>query len=149
MLNKSEVAYPRLTRLFYINLKLKKGKEWCLTSKVAGKDIELNHKVFSEVLGFDFKIDADQILDKKQLIQSAKLDFFNESSPPKHQHTHSILEAEAKILFTIFTRWIVPKENSKELLSDKVLLWMHMVMYNFQLDLPTIVMEHMLYASTI
>ena len=59
MINKSEVAYPRLTKLFYINLKHKSGKDWCLTSKVAGIDIELNHKVFSEVLGYDFKVDTN------------------------------------------------------------------------------------------
>ena len=92
----------------------------CLTSKVAGIDIELIHKVFSEVLGFEFKVDVDQVLDKKEIIKNAKLEFFNVKNPTKHQLTHTILEAKAKILFTIFMRCLIPKENSKELLSDKV-----------------------------
>ena len=96
MLNKLEVAYHRLTKLFYINLKQKKGKDWCLTSKVAGIDIELNHKIFPEVLGYEFKTNVDQALDKKQIIKSAKLEFFTADTTSKHQLTHSVLEAEAK-----------------------------------------------------
>ena len=62
--------------------------------------------------------------------------------------THNILEVEAKILFTIFMRCLIPKENSKELLSDKVLYLMYLVLHNYDLDLPTMVMEHMLYAAS-
>ena len=148
LINKSEIAYPRLVKLFYINLKLKKGKEFCLTSKAAGVDIELNHEVFSKVLGYDFKVDCDQVVDKKEIIKSAKLEFFNIQNPAKHQLTHSILEVEPKILFTIFMRCLIPKDNSKELLSDKVLYLMYLILHNYDLDLPKMVMEYMHYAAS-
>ena len=87
-------------------------------------------------------------MDKKQILKNAKLEFFISDNPSKQQLTHSILDAEAKILFTIFMRCIIPKENSKELLSDKVLYLMYLVMHSFDIDLPAIVMEHMMYVAS-
>ena len=43
---------------------------------------------------------------------------------------------------------VLPKDNSRELLSDKVLYVMHLIMHGYEVDLPELVMEHMLYSST-
>jgi hypothetical protein len=149
MINRSSVSYPRLTKLFYINLKQKKeSSEWCLESIVAGKKIEINHKTFCDVFGYEFQKEGeDQDLDKRQMLKEAKKEFFIDSTLIKHQFTHSILQAEPKILFYIFMRCIVPRDNSKELITDKVLLMMYAVMHNLHLDIPSIVMEQMLYAA--
>ena len=40
------------------------------------------------------------------------------------------------------------QDNSKELLSDKVLYLMYLVLHNYDLDLPKIVMEYMYYAAS-
>ena len=69
------------------------------------------------------------------MLKEAKKEFFIDSTLVKHQFTHSILEAEPKILFTIFMRCIVPRDNSKELVTDKVLLMMKKDQKELQLHL--------------
>ena len=70
-----------------------------------GKKIVINHQTFCDVFGYEFVKESDsQDLDRKQMLKEAKKEFFIDSSIVKHQFTHSILEAELKILFIIFMR---------------------------------------------
>ena len=88
LINPPKKAYPRLTRLFYVKLNQVPGKEFKITSRVAGIDIELDHEILAEILGCDAECDTDVYPDKRDAIKIAKRNsFYLIYQPLSNSHT--------------------------------------------------------------
>jgi hypothetical protein len=76
VINPGVIRYPRLTRLFYLNLQVVEGDRLVISSRVAGKDIILDHSVFAKVLGCAESYNVDDHPEMKEGLRLARSEFF-------------------------------------------------------------------------
>jgi hypothetical protein len=149
LFNKGNVAYPRFVRLFYLNMtSCYVEGNLMLRTYVAGKEIVLSHDVLAKILGMPVSFRVETHPDRRDCVKMAKEMFLVDGVLDNKQLTHSSLICEAKILFCILMRCLIPRTSSKELLTDKSLGLMYLLSQGFEIDVPTLILEHMLSCSS-
>lgn len=154
VLNPGTVAYPRLTRLFYVNLSAHREKGvLTLKSKIKNRPITLTASSLAIILGVPENVDTKSYPPKNICLTRAQKEFFVRTAPsvassskPKSKQTHNILTLEAKLVFTLLARCVLPRKNSKELITDNLLEILYLLMSGHALDIPNIILTYMLHA---
>uniref|UniRef100_A0A803LEB1 Putative plant transposon protein domain-containing protein n=1 Tax=Chenopodium quinoa TaxID=63459 RepID=A0A803LEB1_CHEQI len=143
----SDVAYPRLTRLFYINMVVKRScGEITLDTLVKGREISLNSSILAQILGTSPDFSRDSHPSRLECVTQAKeQQFLLPNLSSSHQLTHFSLRLEPKILFTYLVRCIVPRTNSRELLTDQTLDILFLLFNGYDLDFPFLILNHMVH----
>lgn len=137
-------AYPRLTRLFYLNMTLVNSSEGLsIESNVKGIKIKLNNQILAEILGVAPVVHDKSYPSRLSCITAARTQFLLPNTPTSKQLTHSSLDLEPKIIFQFLTRTILPRSNSRELLTDQCLEILYLLFNGYPLDLPSIILTYM------
>jgi hypothetical protein len=150
LLNLETVYYPELTRLFYINLKAKNDTDgWSLESVVKGVRISLNSNDFADSLGLPTPVPPAEIHPSKEnciILARAKYLLPEASNNTSKQLTHSSLTLEAKIIFNIIVRCLLPRLNSGSLLTDNAMVLLYRILNGLDPDLANTILSTMAHA---
>lgn len=142
-----DIAYPRLTRLFYINMVVSKsrGGETNIKTLVKGKQIILNPSTLAQILKTTPDLWTDSHPPRQECVSKAREQYLLPDLPQARQLTHSSLKLEPKIIFTYLVRCIVPRITSRELVTDQTLEIIFLLLNGYALDLPNIILNHMVH----
>src|SRR5690349_10287832 len=102
MFNLGNFAFPRLTRLFFVNLTAHREKGiLTLHSQIKGRQITLTASSLAIILGVPEEIDTKSYPSKNVCLAHAQKIFFEKqipsvatSSKPKQKQTHNVLTLE-------------------------------------------------------
>ncbi|GAU36170.1 hypothetical protein TSUD_274480 [Trifolium subterraneum] len=146
-----EIVYPLLVQAFYFNAKVYPEKD-LLTSNI--KDVKLVVDPFvigsligiksegMEVYGNDWydqvKINKEDLKRKMSTEEGAK-----KNAPPS-----SMLKTEYKLLHNMCQHSFFPRTGSKDKVTDLDLLLMYHMAKGSKLNLPYIILQHMIHAAT-
>jgi len=144
LVNPGNISYPRLTRLFYINMVAKRDHgELSLETIVKGKTIIISKTFLATLLKTSLDISTDSHPSRLECVQNAKASLFLHSDPRPKQVTHSVLNLDAKVLHTLLVRCILPRANSRELVTDSSLEIIYLLLHGYAIDLPELILHHM------
>ena len=147
LLNLETVYYPQLTRLFYINLKAKHTDDgWFLESVVKGVRISFSSFDFADFLGLPSPCPPSQENPSKEdciTLARSKYLLPEASTNTSKQLTHSSLTLEAKIIFNIIVRCLLPRLNSGSLLTDNAMILLYRILNGLDLDLANTILGSM------
>ena len=149
LFNHYEIAYPRLVRLFYLNLRAHTVDGLLqLKSIVLGKEVVLSHEFLSEAIGCSSSVILGDSPGLSKIMDIAQQKYFRVSvTNTKKQLTQSVLKLEPRLVFYLLQRCVVPKCHSRELLTIRSLELMHKIISDQRLDVPNLIMRHMLYCT--
>lgn len=153
LLHLGTTAFPRLTRLFFVNLTAHREKGiLTLHSQIKGRKITLSASSLAIILGLPEEIDTKSHPSKSVCLAHAQKEFFEKStssaetsSKPKSKHTHNVLTLEAKLVFTLLARCIMPRKHSRELITDNLLEVLDLILTGHVIDVPNLILSYMLH----
>ncbi|GAU35430.1 hypothetical protein TSUD_375200 [Trifolium subterraneum] len=146
-----KIVYPLLVQAFYYNAKVYPDRD-LLTSNI--KDVELVVRPFVigdligikseglEVYGNDW---YDQVKVNKE---DLKKEMFTEEGAKKNAPPSSMIKTEYKLLHNMCQHSFFPRTGSKDKVTDLDLLLMYHMAKGIKLNLPYIILHHMIYAAT-
>ncbi|GAU32747.1 hypothetical protein TSUD_323150 [Trifolium subterraneum] len=146
-----ETVYPLLVQTFYFNVQVFPEKD-LITSNIKDVEIVVDPYVIGSVIGIKseglevYRNDwYDQVkINKEEL----KKKMFTEEGAKKNAPPSSMLKTEYKFLHNMCQHSFFPCTGSKDKVTDLDLLMMYHMAKEVKLNLPYIILHHMIHAAT-
>jgi hypothetical protein len=145
-----ESIFPQLVQAFYFNAKVDEAKS-LIVSHIKGVEIQLDPNVIGDTLGL--KVEGVETygenwytglgVSKDALI----LEMFNEQGAQREKPRSSMLKKEFKLLHNLCQHCIFPRTGSLDKVTDNDLLIMHHLSKGIKLNLPYIIIQHMIHVA--
>jgi hypothetical protein len=145
-----ESIFPQLIQAFYFNANVHSDK--CLIiSYIKGVEIQVDPFVIGDILGL--KLEGAETygdnwysglnVSKDALI----LEMFNEQGAQREKPPSSMPKKEIKLLHNLCQHCIFPRTGSKDKVIDNDLLVMYHLSKGIKLNLPHIIIQHMIHVA--
>ncbi|KAK2422293.1 hypothetical protein QL285_032838 [Trifolium repens] len=146
----NESIFPLLVQAFYFNAKVDMAKSE-ITTYIKGVEIQLDPKLIGDILGL--KAEGVEAYGENWYTGSGVsrdaliLQMFNEQGAQREKPPSSMLKKEYKLLHNFCQHCIFPRTGSLDKVTDNDLLIMHHLSKGTKLNLPYIIIQHMIHVA--
>ncbi|GAU26421.1 hypothetical protein TSUD_278670 [Trifolium subterraneum] len=146
-----ETVYPLLVQAFYFNAKGYPEKD-LLTSNIKDVELVVDPFVIGSIIGIKsegLKVYGNDWYDQVKINKDdLKRKMFTEEGAKKNAPPSSMLKTKYKLLHNICQHSFFPRTGSKDKVTDLDLLLMYHMAKGIKLNLPYIILHHMIHAAT-
>ncbi|GAU51575.1 hypothetical protein TSUD_414240 [Trifolium subterraneum] len=146
-----ETIYPLLVQTFYFNAQVFPEKD-LITSNIKDVEIVVDPYVIGSVIGIKsegLEVYGNDWYDQVKISkEELKKKMFTEEGAKKNAPPSSMLKTEYKLLHNMCQHSFFPRTGSKDKVTDLDLLMMYHMAKGVKLNLPYIILHHMIYAAT-
>ncbi|GAU40545.1 hypothetical protein TSUD_367110 [Trifolium subterraneum] len=146
-----ETIYPLLVQAFYFNAKVHPDRD-LLTSNIKDVELVLDPFVIGSLIGIKsegVEVYGNDWYDQVKINkEDLKKEMFVEEGAKKHAPPSSLLKIEYKLLHNMCQHSFFPRTGSKDKVIDLDLLLMYHMAKGIKLNLPYIILHHMIHAAT-
>ncbi|GAU26445.1 hypothetical protein TSUD_294110 [Trifolium subterraneum] len=146
-----ETVYPLLVQAFYYNAQVFPEKD-LITSNIKDVEIVVDPYVIGSLIGIKSEglevygnVWYDQVKISKEEL---KKKMFTEEGAMKNAPPSSMLKTEYKLLHNMCQHSFFPRTGSKDKVTDLDLLMMYHMAKGVKLNLPYIILHHMIHVAT-
>ncbi|KAK2445002.1 hypothetical protein QL285_015983 [Trifolium repens] len=146
----NESIFPLLVQAFYFNAKVDAAKSE-IVSYIKGVEIQLDPEVIGNILGL--KAEGVETYGESWYTGSGVskdaliLQMFNEQGAQREKPPSSMLKKEYKLMHNLCQHCIFPRTGSLDKVTDNDLLIMHHLSKGIKLNLPFIIIQHMIHVA--
>ncbi|KAK2365269.1 hypothetical protein QL285_090040 [Trifolium repens] len=141
---------PQLVQTFYHNANVHEDKN-LIISNMRGVEIQIDTKTLGCLINLPFEgatiYGADWYSKLGVSKEALILELFNEEGAKMEDPTSSYLKKEFKILHNMLLHCIFPRIGSKQKVTDIDLLIMYHMTKGIKLNLPYVIIQHMIHAA--
>ncbi|GAU39427.1 hypothetical protein TSUD_323750 [Trifolium subterraneum] len=146
-----ETIYPLLVQTFYFNAQVFSEKD-LITSNIKDVEIVADPYVIGSVIGIKsrrLEVYGNDWYDQVKINkEELKKKMFTEKGAKKNAPPSSMLKTEYKLLHNMCQHSFFPRTGSKDKVTDLDLLMMYHMAKGVKLNLPYIILHHMIHAAT-
>ncbi|GAU35612.1 hypothetical protein TSUD_30290 [Trifolium subterraneum] len=146
-----ETVYPLLVQTFYFNTHVFPEKN-LITSNIKDVEIVVDPYVIGSVIGIKsegLEVYGNDWYDQVKINkEELKKKMFTEEGAKKNAPPSSMLKTEYKLLHNMCQHSFFPRTGSKDKVTDLDLLMMYHMAKGVKLNLPYIILHHMIHAAT-
>jgi hypothetical protein len=149
--NLKESVLPQLVQAFYHNANVHPDKN-SIISNIKGTQIQLDPNVISDLLKIQLEgveIYGNKWFSKLDINRETLIgEMFNEQGAQMTNPSSSFLKKEFKILHNICLHSIFPRTGSNDKVTENDFLVMHHLSKGIKLNLPYLIIQHLIYATS-
>ncbi|GAU47045.1 hypothetical protein TSUD_181580 [Trifolium subterraneum] len=146
-----ETVYPLLVQAFYYNAKVFPEKD-LITSNINDVELVVDPYVIGSLIGIKsegLEVYGNDWYDQVKINkEDLKKKMFTEEGAKKNAPPSSMLKTEYKLLHNMCQHSFFPRTGSKDKVTDLDLLLMYHMAKGVKLNLPYIILHHMIHAAT-
>ncbi|GAU39818.1 hypothetical protein TSUD_154750 [Trifolium subterraneum] len=146
-----ETVYPLLVQAFYFNAQVFPDKD-LITSNIKDVELVVDPYVIGSLIGIKsegLEVYGNDWYDQVKISkEELKKKMFTEEGAKKNSPPSSMLETEYKLLHNMCQHSFFPRTGSKDKVTDLDLLMMYDMAKGVKLNLPYIILHHMIHAAT-
>ncbi|GAU29254.1 hypothetical protein TSUD_392040 [Trifolium subterraneum] len=146
-----ETIYPLLVQAFYFNAQVFPEKD-LITSNIKDVELVVDPYVIGSVIGIKsegMEVYGNDWYDQVKINkEDLKKKMFTEEGAKKHAPSSSMLKTEYKLLHNMCQHSFFPRTGSKDKVTNIDLLMMYHMAKGVKLNLPYIILHHMIHAAT-
>ncbi|GAU32950.1 hypothetical protein TSUD_153670 [Trifolium subterraneum] len=146
-----ETVYPLLVQAFYFNAQVFPKKD-LITSNIKDVELVVDPYVIGSLIGIKSEglevYGNDWYYQVKINKEDLKKKMFTEEGDKKNAPPSSMLKTEYKLLHNMCQHSFFPRTGSKDKVTDLDLLMMYHMAKGVKLNLPYIILHHMIHAAT-
>ncbi|GAU24551.1 hypothetical protein TSUD_148920 [Trifolium subterraneum] len=146
-----ETVYPLLVQAFYFNAQVFPEKDM-ITSNIKDVELVVDRYVIGSLIGIKsegLEVYGNYWYDQVKISkEELKKKMFTEEGAKKNAPPSSMLKTEYKLLHNMCQHSFFPRTGSKDKVTDLDLLMMYHVAKGVKLNLPYIILHHMIHAAT-
>ncbi|GAU48012.1 hypothetical protein TSUD_188830 [Trifolium subterraneum] len=146
-----EIVYPLLVQAFYFNAKVFPEKD-LITSNIKDVELVVDPYVIGSLIGIKsegLEVYGNDWCDQVKINkEDHKKKMFTEEGAKKNAPPSSMLKTEYKLLHNMCQHSFFPRTGSKDKVTDLDLLMMYHMAKGVTLNLPYIILHHMIHAAT-
>ncbi|GAU36116.1 hypothetical protein TSUD_374770 [Trifolium subterraneum] len=149
--NIKETVYPLLVQTFYFNAQVFPEKD-LITSNIKDVELVVDPYVIGSLIGIKsegLEVYGNDWYDQVKINkEDLKKKMFTEEGAKKNAPPSSMLKTEYKVLHNMCQHSFFPRTGSKDKVTDLDLLMMYHMAKGVKLNLPYIILHHMIHAAT-
>ncbi|GAU38022.1 hypothetical protein TSUD_395820 [Trifolium subterraneum] len=146
-----ETIYPLLVQAFYFNAQVFPEKDM-ITSNIKDVELVVDSYVIGSLIGIKsegLEVYGNDWYDQVKISkEELKKKMFTEEGAKKNAPSSSMLKTEYKLLHNMCQHSFFPRTGSKDKVTDLDLLMMYHMAKGVKLNLPYIILHHMIHAAT-
>ncbi|GAU40246.1 hypothetical protein TSUD_219560 [Trifolium subterraneum] len=146
-----ETVYPLLVQAFYYNAQVFPDKDM-ITSNIKDVELVLDPYVIGSLIGIKsegLEVYGNDWYDQVKINkEELKRKMFTEEGAKKNSPPSSLLKTEYKLLHNMCQHSFFPRTGSKDKVTDLDLLMMYHMAKGVKLNLPYIILHHMIHVAT-
>ncbi|GAU39253.1 hypothetical protein TSUD_397000 [Trifolium subterraneum] len=146
-----ETVYPLLVQTFYFNAMVFPEKD-LITSNIKDVELVVDPYVIGSLIGIKsegMKVYGNDWYDHVKINkEDLKKKMFTEEGAKKNAPPSSMLKTEYKLLHNMCQHSFFPRIGSKDKVTDLDLLMMYHMAKRVKLNLPYVILHHMIHAAT-
>ncbi|GAU36818.1 hypothetical protein TSUD_320550 [Trifolium subterraneum] len=146
-----ETVYPLLVQAFYFNAQVFPEKD-LIISNIKDVKLVVDPYVIGSLIGIKsegLEVYGNDWYDQVKISkEELKKKMFTEEGAKKNAPSSSMLKTEYKLLHNMCQHSFFPRTGSKDKVTDLDLLMMYHMAKGVKLNLPYIILHHMIHAST-
>ncbi|GAU38522.1 hypothetical protein TSUD_148040 [Trifolium subterraneum] len=146
-----ETVYPLLVQAFYFNAQVFPDKD-LITSNIKDVELVVDPYVIGSLIGIKsegLEVYGNDWYDQVKISkEELKKKMFTEEGAKKNSPPSSMLKTEYKLLHNMCQHSFFPPTGSKDKVTDLDLLMMYHMAKGVKLNLPYIILHHMIHAAT-
>ncbi|GAU38393.1 hypothetical protein TSUD_147610 [Trifolium subterraneum] len=147
----NETVFPLLVQAFYYNAKVYPDKD-LLTSNIKDVELIVDPFVIGDLIGIKsegLEVYGNDWYDKVNVNKKdLKKEMFIEEGAKLSKPPSSMLKKEFKLLHNMCQHSFFPRTGSKDKVNDLDLMLMYLVSKRIKLNLPYIILHHMIYVAS-
>ncbi|GAU51913.1 hypothetical protein TSUD_416960 [Trifolium subterraneum] len=148
---KPETIYPLLVQAFYFNAQVFPEKDM-ITSNIKDVELVVDPYVIGSLIGIKsegLEVYGNDWYDQVKISkEELKKKMFTEEGDKKNAPPSSMLKTEYKLLHNMCQHSFFPRTGSKDKVTDLDLLMMYHMAKGVKLNLPYIILHHMIHVAT-
>ncbi|GAU51806.1 hypothetical protein TSUD_415940 [Trifolium subterraneum] len=146
-----ETVYPLLVQAFYYNAQVFPDKD-LITSNIKDVELVVDPYVIGSLIGIKsegLEVYGNDWYDQVKISkEELKRKMFTEEGAKKNSPPSSMLKTEYKLLHNMCQHSFFPRTGSKDKVTDLDLLMMYHMAKGVKLNLPYIILHHMIHVAT-
>ncbi|GAU47217.1 hypothetical protein TSUD_403580 [Trifolium subterraneum] len=146
-----ETVYPLLVQAFYYNAQVFPDKDM-ITSNIKDVELVIDPYVIGSLIGIKsegLEVYGNDWYDQVKISkEELKKKMFTEEGAKKNSPPSSLLKTEYKLLHNMCQHSFFPRTGSKDKVTDLDLLMMYHMAKGVKLNLPYIILHHMIHVAT-
>ncbi|GAU30627.1 hypothetical protein TSUD_62470 [Trifolium subterraneum] len=146
-----ETVYPLLVQAFYYNAQVFPDKDM-ITSNIKDVELVVDPYVIGSLIGIKsegLEVYGNDWYDQVKISkEELKRKMFTEEGAKKNSPPSSMLKTEYKLLHNMCQHSFFPRTGSKDKVTDLDLLMMYHMAKGVKLNLPYIILHHMIHVAT-
>ncbi|GAU31881.1 hypothetical protein TSUD_270660 [Trifolium subterraneum] len=146
-----ETVYPLLVQAFYYNAQVFPDKDM-ITSNIKDVELVVDPYVIGSLIGIKsegLEVYGNDWYDQVKISkEELKRKMFTEEGAKKNSPPSSLLKTEYKLLHNMCQHSFFPRTGSKDKVTDLDLLMMYHMAKGVKLNLPYIILHHMIHVAT-
>ncbi|GAU51156.1 hypothetical protein TSUD_411950 [Trifolium subterraneum] len=146
-----ETVYPLLVQAFYFNAQVFPEKDM-ITSNIKDVELVVDPYVIGSLIGIKsegLEVYGNDWYDQVKISkEELKKKMFTEEGAKKNAPPSSMLKTEYKLLHNMCQHSFFPRTGSKDKVTDLDLLMMYHIAKGVKLNLPYIILHHMIHVAT-
>ncbi|GAU42243.1 hypothetical protein TSUD_288360 [Trifolium subterraneum] len=146
-----ETVYPLLVQAFYNNAQVFPDKDM-ITSNIKDVELVVDPYVIGSLIGIKsewLEVYGNDWYDQVKISkEELKRKMFSEEGAKKNSPPSSMLKTEYKLLHNMCQHSFFPRTGSKDKVTDLDLLMMYHMAKGVKLNLPYIILHHMIHVAT-
>ncbi|GAU37238.1 hypothetical protein TSUD_375400 [Trifolium subterraneum] len=146
-----ETVYPLLAQAFYFNAQVFPEKDM-ITSNIKDVELVVDPYIIGSLIGIKsegLEVYGNDWYDQVKISkEELKKKMFTEEGAKKNAPPSSMLKTEYKLLHNMCQHSFFPRTGSKDKVTDLDLLMMYHIAKGVKLNLPYIILHHMIHAAT-
>ncbi|GAU30912.1 hypothetical protein TSUD_381270 [Trifolium subterraneum] len=146
-----ETVYPLLVQAFYFNAQVFPEKDM-ITSNIKDVELVVDPYVIGSLIGIKsegLEVYGNDWCDQVKISkEELKKKMFTEEGAKKNAPPSSMLKTEYKLLHNMCQHSFFPRTGSKDKVTDLDLLMMYHMAKEVKLNLPNIILHHMIHVAT-
>ncbi|GAU46495.1 hypothetical protein TSUD_402490, partial [Trifolium subterraneum] len=146
-----ETVYPLLVQAFYFNAQVYPEKDM-ITSNIKDVELVVDPYVIGSLIGIKsegLEVYGNDWYDQVKISkEELKKKMFTEEGAKKNAPPSSMLKTEYKLLHNMCQHSFFPRTGSKDKVTDLDLLMMYHMAKGVKLNLPYIILHHMIHVAT-
>ncbi|GAU41790.1 hypothetical protein TSUD_379270 [Trifolium subterraneum] len=146
-----EIVYPLLVQAFYYNAQVFPEKDM-ITSNIKNVELVVDPYVIGSLIGIKsegLEVYGNDWYDQVKISkEELKKKMFTEEGAKKNAPPSSMLKTEYKLVHNMCQHSFFPRTGSKDKVTDLDLLMMYHMAKGVKLNLPYIILHHMIHVAT-
>ncbi|GAU32584.1 hypothetical protein TSUD_146980 [Trifolium subterraneum] len=146
-----ETVYPLLVQAFYYNAQVFPDKDM-ITSNIKDVELVVDPYVIGSLIGIKsegLEVYGNDWYDQVKISkEELKRKMFTEEGAKKNSPSSSMLKTEYKLLHNMCQHSFFPRTGSKDKVTDLDLLMLYHMAKGVKLNLPYIILHHMIHVAT-